>query len=819
MGKSLVEEDPSASITVVPHNYWAPHQPQSDHSLLHAAETISNHLNTEMEDAVYSDFVPQSTMTDVAYTSAVDPAFLVETGSQERSIEHSLEEEIALEDAERRAREHSEEMDIGLIEESAALVQPTIVVTPIAVAQPPPPARPTWISPVYAEVRPAAPVRRPPPPPAVAYQAPEYRDAPEPHPRVLAARARHAARKARRAARKARKATQWSVASIIPSGSVKSTPPPPPKAQPFRPKKQYITPAVKPDQPKPRRIRRRCIKRDQSSRKCVQRCRRCSLAPPKPQPKPIQYFSPSFYPPKPKKQRPQPPRPDERILVNTPNGPVYVLYVSRRKGAKPASTPAASGPVPQPQSAPQPPAPATAPVEPNPNLPLPIPAEAMRQYALQQLAFNQAPRAFARGAPSGATYLLPNAPISPYALQAAARQSAQTALRARRLARAQVQIARRRAAALAARRARQAKRAARHAARRQAKSAAKRLRKQQIQNMEYDPTTNTIIRHIHNHHFERAPKPAPSVPTLERAYLKLCRLQKAIVRQYNRGARHDAWRAKVAARREAVKAARAAAAAGVLNRVEGFEHDSNTAEADALRKKYSSHLKRYKRAKKLIARAQAFLADRKAKRAHQHAARVHCMLKGHQDGKPVPSCAPRRRRRASSSRKVTRRSRVAAAKARRAAFYASKRKCRRASKRAGLPIPAKCAHRTPAQRKASLKKRLAKIRAAKKRCRSLARQAGVPIPQKCLSTRMTRKVFNKKRYNPKTNRVRFAQTESESDAESENAPPAPAARASDPLAAAKAARPDAFKPVDGLDYNQSPLIQNLLAQLKAKNIL
>lgn len=782
MGRSLLEDSSSDSITVVPHNYFTPSETDS-RSLLSAADAIRSQLSSEMEEATYRDIPSmRGHMVTPRYTTDLDPALLLETAAvpeQHQSTDsfvQTLAQELALEQAERQARERIEEMNIGLIEQQAALRQ-----------APTNGKAPTWVAPAYKVDQPVAPKPTPSTPAvrSAVYQTPEYKPVPTAHPSVRIAQIRAARRAARRAHRKA---TEWSVAPIIPRGDMpklsheaKHAARKARRAARKAAKKAYITPAMKPE-PKKRHSRRACIKRDAKTNKCIQRCARCTKKATK---KTIQYMSPSFYVPQPTpppvrrvialprrrivtfaapaffQPQPQPPKrviryaapafyprkpvapptrrvPDgQRVLVNTPAGPVYVMYVTKKgKKVTPPSTP-------------------------------------------RQLAFHQSPRSIVRTA--GGTYVLPHAPISPYRLAA---QSPIVAVAARRLRQAA-----RKQARLAA--SRQRAQLALAQARQQYADFA-RLRKQQIRNTQYDPKSNTIIRHIQNHHFERV---APSVPTLRRAYIKLCRLQRAILSKYNNSARRAVAARHITAPRPVPRiGVNVVAKAATL----GGKYDPAQVEASALRKKYSAHLKRYRHAKKLIRRAQSWLRKRRAERAAEHARQVHCRLLNHTNGGIVPSqChAPR----------VTRRQRT---------------------------------------------RTLMKIRLAKKKCRALAREAGVAIPSQCVSHRKSQAVFRKNRYDPITNRVRFAQqqtesttqqqaeteteaetqtetqaeneaqteTESETAAEAETEAETETKVDSTSETEAESESSSTEGKVEGLDYNQSPLMKKLLAQLKAKNII
>lgn len=234
------------------------------------------------------------------------------------------------------------------------------------------------------------------------------------------------------------------------------------------------------------------------------------------------------------------PRPGQRVLVNTPSGPVYVLYVAKKASAKAA-----------------------------------------------------APKIAVK---------------APRRRRAAPKRVAKKARRAVRRA------PRRRMSRRAARQARAARRAAQSAA-----------------NLQYDPVTHTIIRHIHNHHYTRLPPPrkvwvinnGPSVAdaekwsapdqrvetsasesTLQRAYLKLCKLQRALVAKWNARQRRSAAKSGApSARHVLVRANLVRNKYRRASRNAKAQSRRQVNEASLLADKYARHLRHYAKAQRILASA------------------------------------------------------------------------------------------------------------------------------------------------------------------------------------------------------------------------
>jgi len=178
--------------------------------------------------------------------------------------------------------------------------------------------------------------------------------------------------------------------------------------------------------------------------------------------------------------------------------------------------------------------------------------------------------------------------------------------------------------------------------------------------LHYDPKSNTIVKHIHNHIMNRLPAPAEnslsttaSVATLQRAYRQLCRLERALIKRYNYYALHTATptgytvrihrtsssplrrrrgscgrcrcrrRRRCQCRRVARKCRskkdRTVFRRGKKQRSGAKKHKKNKRrhsrrsnsqidrEADELRNKYDRHLKAYHKARKLIKQGRRWL--------------------------------------------------------------------------------------------------------------------------------------------------------------------------------------------------------------------
>ena len=457
-----VQENPSDFVTEVPHSYF-----RGDHSLISAADTISHGFASAAEEAAYGDLPPELVessnpheMVDATYTTAVDPAFMLETGSVEQQVE-------SMEAIEEKAAHDAQEFDLGLIQMEEE-------VEPAAVA--------SMEEPEYKPEAPAAPAAAP-------------------------------------------------VTVVVPVAA---------PAAPSAPKKTFV---VQPDAPRRRRApKRKAMK----------------------------------------------PRPGQRVLVNTPSGPVYVQYVAAKKNkatkAAPRSAARKAGKR----------------------------VGSSRRRAIRK---RKSPRAISK------------------ILKAADK------VQRKRVA------SRKRSVKRSPQKSRRSRRSARAAllARRAAQSAA---------NLQYDPVTNTLIRHIHNHHYTRLPAPqevwvinngpaeSPSVAdaekwaspeivetaasesTLQRAYLKLCKLQRALIGKWNRRQRRSAAKSGApSARHVLVKANLVRNKYRRASRQAKQQSRRQVNEATMLANKYARHLRHYAKAQRILASASRRLAQGTAARKGRRSSR------------------------------------------------------------------------------------------------------------------------------------------------------------------------------------------------------
>jgi len=651
------------SIHIVPHSYFEGDASAAspERSLIDAAENIVSHVHDDSDSSLYSSphlVDAPASMTDASYHDAIDPSLLLETAAKSGD---EFAQVAALEAAQQRAKEHLQELNLGLLEASSNVENES--------------EQPDWAMPEYAsEPKPAAAQKQTKPTPAAAAAAAEY-TTPEMVDHALV-EAQHASKI------KIPTGKDWKVADVVPAGSVKiakpkpqprptrpvakktyvkpafkpdpkpaepkkgvcvvrnaatgkcekwckfcKTPPkqekqyvaPQYKVEPPKPKpspacngcpakkpaeKQYVAPAYKPSPPPQPKERGICVRRDEKTKKCLQRCFKCVAAAPKKKaaaPK-KQYLTPRFRPTaaqraymarmrahalairrmrhqwyvrraalaraalahrlnewrrwklnqmysrnyitpifRPHAVRRQAPvllprgKPGQRVLVQTPQGPVYVLFVRKQKpGKTPLSLPV------------MPPMPAHLAVRP--------------RHVVRTMS---------------GTYVLPHAPLSAHGLK-----------RQLRAADARRAMARRRRTIQAAlRRAIRQRRLA--LSRAESRIRALMLTRRQLllerarKNVVYDPRTNTLIRHVHRHHFRRAPAPPATSYTaaqLARAYVRLSRLQRALLRRFG-PRRHRRIPRQV------------------------FE-------ARALKLKYIRLARKYAHAKKLITRANTFLKNK-----------------------------------------------------------------------------------------------------------------------------------------------------------------------------------------------------------------